>query len=145
MGEHWRRHDPVAVPRALGNAIASLVAPASSKLPRAYGYAPMEELSRQGLRPAMVPTTRLRAGSDGGEVGASLESAEARLGGAGWGGTVDASRRAWGARLDLAGGNRLLGRAWGQQRYTLTAQAPWGQRASLLHELRWLSSEGQSA
>lgn len=94
-------------------------------------------------RYAYVPTTRIRAGSAGGDAKLSLQSAESSLGGAGWGGSIEASRSGWGAHFHVAGGSSHG--AWGQPQYTVVVKGAAQQDLQLAHEVRWSLSDGQGA
>lgn len=120
--EHVRTHGALALPAALLSLPRSLV---------------------QGLRherPAVVPTTRLRASSEGGAAACSLESAQAGLGGRAWGGSAEVNHQGWRARLCLAGGGQ---EALGRPQYTFTRQARWQGPAAVAHEFKWALEDGQ--
>jgi len=135
--EHIRTHGVFSLPRPLAAGAASV----SSAVARLLdGFAPGAEAEPYA---AVIPTTRLRAGSDGGGAALALQSSESALGGSGWEGTVEANRLGWGARLRLKGGSGQG--AWGQPQYTVTGQAPWRKPLSLMHEFKWTLSDGQGA
>lgn len=134
--EHLRKHGSFAVPRCLADAVATL----SSHL----------GTTTSGVDPAVVPSTHLRAGNDGGGAGVSLASARSGMGGAGWAVDVQVSRQGWLTKLRLDSGANSRSGAWGQASYTLGARAPWSQDSkktemepSLSHQLQWMRDDGQ--
>merc|ERR1719296_470018 len=92
--------------------------------------------------PAVVPTTKLRTGSDGPAAALSWQNAASPLGGPGWGASIEGSRRGWGARLHVAAGD--ANGAWGQPQYTIMAHG-LKRVQQLAHEFRWMFSDGQGA
>lgn len=133
--EHTRTHGAVPLPWPLLRA-STAIADTLAQLWDAPG--PLATVVS-----AVVPITRLRAASSGGSAGLGLRSADAPLGGAGWGGSLEASRQGWGAQVHLAGGDGEGD--WGRPQYTVTAQGLWRQALQLAHEFRWMFSDGQGA
>lgn len=118
--EHLRRHGAVQLPL-----------PAAS----------LRDIAPALAGAAAVPTTRLRVSSEGNSAACSLESSQAGLGGPSWGGSVEANRFGWGARLCLTAGNRQGG--FGQPQYAVTTRAPWDGFATIAHEVKWTFADGQ--
>eukprot|EP00933_Yihiella_yeosuensis_P046395 TRINITY_DN41909_c0_g1_i1.p1 TRINITY_DN41909_c0_g1~~TRINITY_DN41909_c0_g1_i1.p1 ORF type:complete len:510 (+),score=97.01 TRINITY_DN41909_c0_g1_i1:132-1661(+) len=136
--QHLRTHGTFRLPNFVGDSISAVGSLMSgwgkSNLPLGNGPPP---------RPAVVPTTKLRAGSNGGGAALGLTSSQNGLGRTGWDGLVEVSRMGWGARLALAAGSSDEG--LGQPRYTVTAHSPWEGRTSVSHDLKWVFSDGQWA
>lgn len=129
--EHFRTHAPVRLPKQIPD-LVSAVATATGGVGSPVG---------SGVQPAAVPSSRLHVGSDGVGVAGRLESAEAGLGGAGWGGDFEVATGGWGARLHLAGPSAA--QDWGQLQYALQVRALWGKAAEIVHELKLLFEDRQ--
>jgi len=134
--QHQRTHGAVSLPHlSLERLAAAAAAVASSWDGRVRG-------SSEGLCEAVIPTTLVKVGSNGRGAALSIDSSQAGLGGPGFGATVEATTAGWGIQLGLAGGNSQRG--WGQPHYSITAQAPWGAKTSVVaHEMKWLLQDGQ--
>lgn len=135
--EHLRTHGVVPLPVAVSQARAAV----STALSHLW-EGPSDPLRMRGAA-AVKPSTRLRAGSDGGAAGLSLQSSEFSFGGGGWGASAEATRHGWGVKLQVAAGGS--GSAWGSPQYTVTAQSLWQHAAQLVHEVKWMFSDGQGA
>ncbi|CAE8586571.1 unnamed protein product, partial [Polarella glacialis] len=131
--QHLRTHGIIRLPSFVGDGLASasdrLAAWSPPWSPGARSPEPQGRADSLAPRPAVVPATRLRLGSDGGGAALGLESAQSGLGGPGWNGVVEVGRQGWGTRVSLAAGSADEG--IGQPRYTLTAHSPWNGRTSL--------------
>jgi len=127
--QHLRTHGTVRLPKFVGNGLESTK---SLLRGREDSLAP---------RPAVVPATKLRVGSEGPGAALGLESSQAGLGGSGWNGVVEVGRLGWGAKIALALG--IADEGLGQPRYQLSAHGAWKNRTSLSHEFKWAFSDGQ--
>ncbi|CAE8658000.1 unnamed protein product, partial [Polarella glacialis] len=145
--QHLRTHGIIRLPSFVGDGLASasdrLAAWSPPWSPGARSPEPQGRADSLAPRPAVVPATRLRLGSDGGGAALGLESAQSGLGGPGWNGVVEVGRQGWGTRVSLAAGSADEG--IGQPRYTLTAHSPWNGRTSLAHDFKWVFTDGQWA
>eukprot|EP00929_Paragymnodinium_shiwhaense_P098011 TRINITY_DN59578_c0_g2_i1.p1 TRINITY_DN59578_c0_g2~~TRINITY_DN59578_c0_g2_i1.p1 ORF type:complete len:520 (+),score=117.21 TRINITY_DN59578_c0_g2_i1:73-1632(+) len=130
--EHMRTHSAIRLPRFVGEWVASIEAAAREALGGA---------GAAQIRPAVVPSTRLLAGSDGNAAALKLESSQSGLGGSGWDGTVEVGHRGWGAGVHLTAGTGED--SWGKPAYSIAASAPWGSAARLIHEIKWMFTDGQ--
>jgi len=130
--QHLRTHGSVRLPNVVGNG-----------LERTKSLLLGLKKSEIKPRPAVVPGTKLRVGSEGPLAAVGLQSSQAGLGGSGWNGLVEVGRLGWGAKLALALG--MADEGIGQPRYALTAHGAWRDRASLSHEFKWALSDGQWA
>ncbi|CAE7205584.1 NTF4 [Symbiodinium natans] len=139
---HFKQHPPFRLPNAVGNSMDS----ASSFLRDRLTWLRQRSdpwTLRGASRPAVMPATKLRIGSDGPSALLGLQSAEAGLGGSGFESVVEVSRLGWGAKLAVALG--IADQGFGQPRYAVTASGAWHNSTSLMHELKWMLSEGQWA
>lgn len=127
--ENTRTFERVRYPEFVGDGLAALEK-------RWAGRAP-----EPPPRPAVVPTTRFLASSEGGAAALNVESAESGLGSSGYGGSVEVSKEGWGAQLRLAVGNPEGD--LGQPRYSVTATAPWKGKATYQQQLKWVFTDGQ--
>jgi len=130
--EHSRKHEAITLPFA----VREVVATASSALPsldRLIGWRPKEP-------PAVVPSTLVQLGSNGGVAALGLQSGQAGLGGPAWGSSIQMSRAGWAAHLSLAGGG---GPKSGRPQYLITAKKAWSAPAEYAHELKWMLNDGQ--
>lgn len=138
--QHQRTHGSVWLPKFIADGLGAASSLVAGHLQGSSG----PELARQlAPRPAVVPATRLRVGSEGPGAALALESSQAGLGGSGWNGVMEVGRLGWGARLSMAMG--IAEEGVGQPRYAVTAHGPWRGRVSLSHDLKWVFADGQWA
>lgn len=138
--QHQRTHGSVWLPKFFGDGLSAAAAYLAGHLQSQSGPEPASQLAP---RPAVVPATKLRIGSEGPGATLALESSQAGLGGSGWNGVMEVGRLGWGARLSLAMG--IAEEGLGQPRYAIAAHGPWHGRVSLSHDLKWVFADGQWA
>eukprot|EP00438_Fugacium_kawagutii_P033680 Skav203311 [mRNA] locus=scaffold1007:24918:26315:- [translate_table: standard] len=139
--QHFQQYRPFRLPAIVGDGMAS----ASAFIQDSFGHLwdGYHRIPQPTPRPAVIPATKLRIGSNGPGALLGLQSAQSGLGGSGFDGVVEVSKLGWGAKLALALG--VADEGLGQPRYAITASGAWHNKTSILHELKWMLSDGQWA
>lgn len=139
--QHFQQYRPFRLPAMVGDGMAS----ASNFIQDSFSHFwdGSHRIPRPTPRPAVIPATKLRIGSNGPGARLGLQSAQSGLGGSGFDGVVEVNKLGWGAKVALALG--VADEGFGQPRYAITATGAWHSKSSIMHELKWMLSDGQWA
>lgn len=139
--QHFQQYRPFRLPAMVGDGMASASNLIQDSI--SHFWDGSHRIPRPTPRPAVIPATKLRIGSNGPDARLGLQSAQSGLGGSGFDGVVEVNKLGWGAKVALALG--VADEGFGQPRYAITATGAWHNKTSIMHELKWMLSDGQWA